>query len=214
LKVRISSAQVLAIVAIVLALGGNALAFQLGKNSVGSKQLKKNSVTTAKVKKEAISAAKIKKGSLTGAQINAATLGTVPTAQSALSAQTAQTVAPSEAWHEIGAPGEPTFEQNWGNLESFSENAAFYKDAMGIVHLRGLVSGGTGELIFRLPPGYRPAPEKEIRFAVYCASGVCASGTGRAEIYGPGFDDLGLSAGVVVPGTTASLNGIDFRAES
>ena len=158
---KLSYANVMSTLCFFLLLGGGAYAAgHLGKNTVGPKQLKKNSVTTAKVKKEAITAAKVKKGVLTGTQINASTLGTVPTAQSAQTAQTANTVAPSEAWHEIGAPGEPRFEQNWGNLESFSESAAFYKDAMGIVHLRGLVTGGTGELMFRLPPGYRPAPEK------------------------------------------------------
>lgn len=83
MKERISSAHVLAIIAIVLALGGNAFAFQLGKNSVGSKQLKKNAVTTAKVKKEAITAAKVKKGTLTGTQIDVSTLGTVPSAVNA-----------------------------------------------------------------------------------------------------------------------------------
>jgi hypothetical protein len=68
-----------------LAVGGNALAFTLGKNSVGSKQLKKNAVTTAKIKKEAVTAVKVKKGTLTGKQINASTLGTVPNAVNAQS---------------------------------------------------------------------------------------------------------------------------------
>ncbi len=80
---RITSAHVLALIAIVLAVGGNAFAFTLGKNSVGTKQLKKNAVTTAKIKKEAVTAAKVKKGTLTGTQINASTLGTVPNAANA-----------------------------------------------------------------------------------------------------------------------------------
>ena len=68
---RITSAHVLALIAIVLAVGGNAFAFTLGKNSVGTKQLKKNAVIGAKVKNN----------SLTGSDINEATLGVVPSAQ-------------------------------------------------------------------------------------------------------------------------------------
>lgn len=91
-------------------------AAQLPKNSVGKKQLKSGAVTTAKLKKNAVTAAKIKDravtntkiqdsavttaklqdgsvtgakvldGSLTGADINLGTLGTVPSATSAASA--------------------------------------------------------------------------------------------------------------------------------
>jgi hypothetical protein len=75
MKERITSAHVLAIVAIVLALGGNAIAFTLGKSSVGTKQLKR----------EAVTAAKVKKHTLTRKQINVAKLGTVARAKSAQS---------------------------------------------------------------------------------------------------------------------------------
>ena len=85
----------------VLLTGGAAYAAShLAKNSVGSKQLRKNSVTTAKVKKEAITAAKVRTGTLTGAQINLSSLGTVPRANSANTADTAEianSVAPPEA---------------------------------------------------------------------------------------------------------------------
>jgi hypothetical protein len=69
MKARISSAHVLALIAIVLAVGGNAFAFTLGKNSVGAKQLKKNSVTAKKIKKNAVTGAKIKKNAVTTAKI-------------------------------------------------------------------------------------------------------------------------------------------------
>jgi hypothetical protein len=60
--------------------GGAALAAsQLHKNSVGAKQIKKNAVTTAK----------IKNGAVTGAKINLSSLGTVPNATHATSADTA-----------------------------------------------------------------------------------------------------------------------------
>lgn len=61
LRCRLTYANVIATLALFLALGG-ATAFaasQLGKNSVGSKQLKKNSVTAVKIKDGAVTQAKI-----------------------------------------------------------------------------------------------------------------------------------------------------------
>jgi hypothetical protein len=210
---RPSHATVVAYLALFVALGGSAYAVgNLGKNTVGSKQLKKNAVTTAKVKKEAITAAKVKKGTLTGTQINSSTLGTVPTAQTA---NITNSLAPPEAWHEVGAPGEPGFQNNWNNTTGGpSQTAAFFKDHEGIVHLRGYVAEGTAPIIFKLPPGYRPASGTFIALSIACNGGSCAFGVGAASIFGPGLGDPVLDGGVGVAGKQASLNGIDFRAES
>jgi hypothetical protein len=87
LRTRLTYANVIATLALFLALGGGAYAAtQLPKNSVGSKQLKKNSVT----------AAKIKNGAVTGAKVNLSSLGTVPSAvrsQTATNATHADTAA-------------------------------------------------------------------------------------------------------------------------
>src|SRR3954471_7756598 len=91
-------------IAVFLVLGGaTALAAGLAKNSVGSKQLKANSVTAKKIKKNAVTGkkiksnavtgAKVKDGSLSGADINLSTLGTVPNAAHAGSADTAGSAA-------------------------------------------------------------------------------------------------------------------------
>ena len=49
------------------------------------------------------------------------------------------------------------------------EPVAFYKDKEGVVHLRGEVSEGTpNTVIFRLPPGYRPASGRFIEEPVAC----------------------------------------------
>ena len=150
MRSRLTYANVMASVAVFLALGGGALAASnLGKNTVGSKQLKKNAVTTAKVKNEAITAAKVKKGTLTGTQIDASTLGTVPSANSAQTAQTANALSAAEPWHQVGAPGEPAFLNKWGNDTILSApTVAFYKDHNGIVHLQGHAKGGDAEAIF------------------------------------------------------------------
>ena len=70
LRARLTYANVMATIAVFIALGGASYAaIKLPKNSVGSKQLKKNSVTKAKIKKNAVTAAKIKKNAVTGAKI-------------------------------------------------------------------------------------------------------------------------------------------------
>jgi hypothetical protein len=62
---KLSYANVVATLALFVALGGGAMAAsQLGKNSVGTKQLKKNAVTKAKIKKNSVATAKIKNGAV------------------------------------------------------------------------------------------------------------------------------------------------------
>lgn len=90
LRKRLTYANVMSSIAVFLVLGGaTALAAGLAKNSVGSKQLKKNAVTTAKIKNNAVTTGKIKNGAITGAKVNLGSLGTVPNATHANSADTA-----------------------------------------------------------------------------------------------------------------------------
>jgi hypothetical protein len=206
MRPKLSYANVMATIAVFIALGGSAFAFHLGKNSVGPRQLKKNAITTAKVKDEAITAAKVKKGSLTGGQINVSTLGTVPaarTSDSSITAQTANSVAPPEPWHQVGTPGEPPFEKGWKNIpqegSSHAPTVAFYKDHEGVVHLRGVAFGGETKA-FRLPTGYRPGPNIEL-----VLPGVTIYGSGISSA----IDGLVFAEGIVL-----NLNGITFRAES
>lgn len=91
IRKRITYANVMSSIAVFLVLGGaSALAAShLGKNSVGSKQLKKNAVTTAKIKNDAVTTSKIKNGAVSGAKINLGSLGTVPSASHATTADSA-----------------------------------------------------------------------------------------------------------------------------
>jgi len=94
LRKRLTYANVMSSIAVFLVLGGATAiaAGQLGKNSVGSKQLKKNAVTAAKIKRNAVIKTKIRNGAVTGAKVNEATLGTVPAAIHATTADNANTV--------------------------------------------------------------------------------------------------------------------------
>ena len=55
----------------------------------------------------------------------------------------------------------PTLLNSWVNFDvAINNSAGYYKDAFGIVHLRGLVKTGTvGLAIFALPVGYRPVKQ-------------------------------------------------------
>ena len=95
----------------------------------------------------------------------------------------------------------PTFLNSWINNGSGYNNAGFYKDEFGIVHLRGLVKSGTMQAsIFTLPTGYRPAAREFF-------------GTVSDALFGSVYID---PDGSVVPwsGSNAwfSLDGITFRA--
>jgi hypothetical protein len=212
LRKRLTYANVVGTLALFLVLTG-ATAFaasQLGKNSVGTKQLKKNAVTAAKIKKNAVTTAKIKKDAVTGAKVNEGTLGTVP------SANVANGLAPLEATHLVGAPGEPGFENGSTNYPSESglsvNPVGFYKDHDGIVHLQGIAKVGAGptvDSVFTLPPGFRPAAGKLILLSPYLENIVFIAG---GSTFLEGFDlsgkILGEEEGTVV------LDGITFRAES
>ena len=90
---KLTYANVMATVAVFIALGGASYAAtQLPKNSVGAKQLKAKSVTTGKIANNAINGTKVANGSLTGEDINLNALGTVPSASKAAEAGNSNTV--------------------------------------------------------------------------------------------------------------------------
>lgn len=107
---RPSPALVVAIIALIAALGGSAVAAShhkklvLPKNSVGTRQIKSKAVTTGKLARNAVNAAKVANHSLTGADINLGALGTVPAATNAAHAASADTL----GGHAASCPGGTT----------------------------------------------------------------------------------------------------------
>jgi hypothetical protein len=203
---RLSYANVVSSICLFLLLGG-ATAFaavHLGKNSVGRKQLKKNAVTGAKVKNH----------SLTGKDIKLSKLGKVP---SAATADTANGLAPLEATHLVGGPGEPPFLGGSANGSAVAPAlnlppVGFYKDHEGIVHLEGIAiagkSGGSGITpIFNLPAGFRPQAGLNI-FSGFAESATFIAGTSVS------FETLALNGGdVAAPEEElVVLSGVSFRA--
>jgi len=79
------------------------------------------------------------------------------------------------AWHNVGASGEPAFQNGWTNYNAPQfPAAAFRRGPDGFVHLKGLIANGTvGTNIFTLPAGYRPAAWSHFLCESQSALGSC-----------------------------------------
>jgi hypothetical protein len=223
---RPSPALVVAVIALLVALGGTGYAaMRVPANSVGTRQLRDGAVTRSKIRTGAVTSAGVKNRSLTGTDINLKKLGTVPEANSASRAVVAGAapprgraggrltgvypnpgIAPAEPVRLIGAAGEPAFDPQWSNVGPGFTPAGFYKDPFGTVHLQGDVqrtATGTDAVMFLLPQDY------------------CPTG-GIADF--PAYGDGGTAAGVAVRSsdcavvyvagktTFLGLGAISFRA--
>lgn len=213
LREKLTYANVMATLGVFIALGGVSYAsLKLPKNSVGSKQIKKAAVTTPKIKQNAVTGLKVKDHSLTGKDIDLTELGTVP---SATHASSADSLSSPEPIHLVGAPGEPSFQEGSANATLPPSEpvklppVGFYKDHDGIVHLEGFAKvGGATNLIFQLPPGFRPAPGVTLSYEQLGK---------HVSVFGSGISFAGRDwAGAVYAeaGAEVSLSGITFRAQS
>lgn len=66
----------------------------------------------------------------------------------------------SSSLHIVGSTGEPSFANSWHNNSSSDAPVGFFKDRDGLVHIQGVVSGGTigaSTYVFILPAGYIPS---------------------------------------------------------
>lgn len=109
-----------------------------------------------------------------------------------------------EATRFIGTSGEPAFEHSWVNYVAGFDEAGYYKDPFGMVHLCGIIKSGTlNQSAFNLPGGYRP----KARRMFPSIDGVNA--VSRVDV---------TATGDVIPvtGNTAyiTLDGIHYRAFS
>lgn len=125
--------------------------------------------------------------------------------------ETVQSVAsmaaqPLDAWHVIGAAGEPAFQGGWASYDNGATYTlpGFRKDPTGRVALKGLIKNGTiAGPIFTLPVGYRPT--KELLFAPSNNSNATTDVRVRAD--GTVYCAVGVN-------TWLTLDGIEFDTES
>ena len=115
---------------------------------------------------------------------------------------------PIDPWHVVGAAGEPAF-QNGFKAKAGETVPAFHKDPLGVVHLRGQMSGGVAAATaFTLPAGYRPPTGRTRNIIMDTSGGGATAGIGQINV---GAD------GTVTPFTvtnndlqTISLDQIEF----
>lgn len=103
-----------------------------------------------------------------------------------------------EAWKPVTPQ---MFMNGWVNSGGWSTPAGYMKDSLGFVHLRGIVKGGTGPLIFTLPEGYK-AP-----YTVICVVATNNLIAGRVTVDLTG--NVSMTSG---DNGYLSLDGITFQA--
>lgn len=109
-----------------------------------------------------------------------------------------------EQVYTIGGTGAPAFQNSWANLGAGFDSAAYSKDAGGIVHLYGVVAGGSGlnTAIFTLPATFRPATKK-------IWAGLSNNLLGAIQI-----DTAGVVQASVGTTTWQTLSNVSFKAEA
>lgn len=98
----------------------------------------------------------------------------------------------------------PTLQNSWTNYGAAYQGAGYWKDKCGVVHLCGLIKGGTTTaetVIFTLPVGYRPAISE--KFFAVSMNAICI-----IDVYGTGNVAIktGANSGWL------SLSGITFKS--
>jgi len=117
---------------------------------------------------------------------------------------------PLDAWHSVGAAGEPAFQNGFSNHGAAGySTAGFRKYPDGRVRLRGLIKGGSGgAAIFTLPVGYRPPATVELAGRRYDGTS-----TGAATFI-VSWDGTVLAETGTFTATQLSLDALEFDTES
>jgi hypothetical protein len=151
---RPSPALVIALIALFVSIGGVGYAAA----TIGTNDIKNGAVTAKKLHKNAVASTKIQFGAVNGTKVEDHSL-------------TGADLRRPEPYHEIGAAGEPRFQNGAHNFGDGFSTAGFFVDREGIVHLKGTVTATRDTVIFNLPPGYRPNQELFIPTLATVSSG-------------------------------------------
>lgn len=207
-----SPALVVSIIALVVACAGTATAATVLIKS--SKQVAKGSINSSDLaNRKAVNVADLTPAARTAlsGKVGPAGANGLPGATGPAGAKgdpgPAGSVAAPEAFREVGTAGKPPFENGWTNFgPGLYDTAAFYKDPLGVVHLKGTVKDGSIATIFTLPAGYRPAKSQFFAISAGNAFGVVLV---RGLTEGGQAGRVHFNAGAT---SFASLDGITFRA--
>jgi len=116
---------------------------------------------------------------------------------------------PIDGWHTIGAAGEPSFQSNWVNYDTNTyAAAAFRKNPLGRVSVRGLIKSGTvGAVAFTLPAGFRPPRNQSF-------PGQVTGGTTQVMVQSDGQVLILAGPAGTTPGTFTYLDAIEFDTDT
>jgi hypothetical protein len=227
---------------------------EIKNNTVGSKDIRDNDVRSRDVRNQSLRAQDFAPGQLPAgpAGPTGATGPPGPATGPAGGALTGNFpdpgLAPPEPWHEVAA-GSTTNDAcanatntaifcsehpttlvwvPWKNFGPSLATVAFYKDQLGIVHLKGVVSSQvirqgftpTRSSIFRLPQGYLPETTRIFASvgAADMGSSVEQEAAGRVDVQADGLVVTEADCGAAVSNCSANgpyftLDGISFRPD-
>jgi hypothetical protein len=198
LRARLSYANVMSTIATFVALGGTSYA--VARNSVGTAQLKRDAVTSQKVKDRSLRTSDLTPATRVNLRGSRGLRG--PAGPQGPPGSVASGALTPDAWQRLELIG------GWTNYSPAYEGAGYRKDKQGQVHLRGLVSQGSGvppnsTIIAVLPAGYRPAQRQ-----ILTTYGGNPDGATRVDI----LPDGALTWGVGPASETdyTSLSGLSY----
>lgn len=218
MRKHLTYANVTATLALVLAVGGGAA---YAANTVFSTDIVDGEVKTADLADNAVRTGNIANHQVTAPDLAAPGPWHAVRAGSATSDRCASGTVAFFCSFEF-TPGEF---YPWRNYGSGFATAAYYKDQLGIVHLKGLVandvefSGQTpqSQSLFRVPPAYRPA-SRRIFASVGSATADWQVGPGRVDVGPDGVVSLVSDCAPAADtcsstGAYVTLDGIAFRPD-
>jgi len=104
----------------------------------------------------------------------------------------------------------PALLNSWVNFGSVYNPVGYWRDSVGVVHLRGVIRSGTFRAtIFTLPAGYRPALEEAQ--LTWCISSAMGYQVARVDISAAG-EVICVQAASSGTTTALFLDGMTFRA--